>query len=446
MPSRRDFLRASALVAGSSLFAVPNILRGQPRPDSPFTNIVSGRRVRVAAVGLGGKGYSDLHGVAEEEIVALCDVDFERGGPAFREFPNVPRYRDFRRMFDELGDTIDAVTIATPDHMHFPIAMMALERGKHVYLQKPLTHTIGEARALKVAAAKAGVVTQMGNQGHANEGTRMMREWIEAGVIGKVTEVTVWTNRPVWPQNIPWPDGTNALPPSTLDWNLWLGVAPYRAFRPNLVPFNWRGMWDYGTGAMGDMGCHLLDAPFWALNLRGNMKVTALKVDGGSAITGPAGAIVRIEFPARGPLPPLTLTWYEGTQKPPRISELDAGQEMPRGGVLVRGDQGVIFSPTDYCESPRLLPETRMADFKRIPRVYPRVPRSNPHLEWIAGIKGGPVPGSNWPDHASDLTELNLLSNLALRLNKPIDWDYAAGRAVGLPEADRLIHKSYRLF
>ncbi|MBE2214754.1 MAG: Gfo/Idh/MocA family oxidoreductase [Opitutaceae bacterium] len=446
MPSRRDFLKTSALVAGSSLFAVPNILRGQPRPDSPFRNIVSGRRVRVCAVGLGGKGYSDLHGVAEEEIVGLCDVDFARGAEAFREFPNVPRYRDFRRMFDELGDKFDAVTIATPDHMHFPIAMMAIERGKHVYLQKPLTHTIGEARALKAAAAKAGVVTQMGNQGHANEGTRLMREWIEAGVIGKVTEVTVWTNRPVWPQNIAWPDNTNALPPATLDWNLWLGVAPYRAFRPNLVPFNWRGMWDYGTGAMGDMGCHLLDAPFWALNLRGNMKVTALKVDGGSAITGPAGAVVRFEFPARGPLPPLTLTWYEGTQKPERIPELDADQEMPRGGVLVRGDQGVIFSPTDYCESPRLLPAGKMNDFKRPPKVYPRVPKGNPHLEWIAGIKGGPVPGSNWPDHASDLTELNLLSNLALRLKKPIEWDYAAGRAAGLPEADRLIRKSYRLF
>jgi predicted dehydrogenase len=442
MPTRRDFLLASTLVAGASLLGGRRSLAATA---SPARNLVTGRRVRVAAVGLGGKGYTDLHALVGEEIVGLCDVDFERGGPAFREFPHVPRYRDFRRMFDELHDRIDAVTIATPDHMHFPVALMAIERGKHVYVQKPLTHTIGEARALKAAAARAGVVTQMGNQGHANEGTRLVREWIEADVIGTVREITVWTNRPVWPQGIQWPATEGLTPPATLDWNLWLGVAPYRDYRPGLAPFNWRGMWDYGCGALGDMGCHLLDAPFWTFNLRGPVRVSA-ESEGGSAITAPLGSVVRYEFAARGSLPPLVLTWYDGNRKPERPPELDAGRPMSRGGVLYRGDKGVIYSPTDYSESPRLLPESRMAEFKRPPRVYPRVPRGNPHLEWIDAIKGGPVPGSNIVDHSADLTEFNLLGNLAIRLNRPIDWDPVAGRCVGLPEADALIHKSYRLF
>ncbi len=444
MTTRRDFLRASSLAAGAALCCGPSVF-AQSSPDSPYRHLVRGRRVRVAAVGLGGKGYSDLRALAEEDVVGLCDVDFERGGQAFREFPDAPRYRDFRRMFDELHDQIDAVTIATPDHMHFPVALMAIERGKHVYVQKPLTHTIGEARQLKLAAAKAGVVTQMGNQGHANEGTRLVREWIEADVIGPVREITVWTNRPVWPQGIPWPEGAGATPPATLDWNLWLGVAPYRAYRPNLAPFNWRGMWDYGCGALGDMGCHLLDAPFWTLNLRGPVRVSA-ESEGGSSITAPLGSVVRYEFPARGSLPPVVVTWYDGTRKPPRPPELEAGRELSRGGVLYRGDKGVIYSPTDYSESPRLLPESRMAEFRRPEKVYPRVPRGNPHLEWLNAIKGGPAPGSNIPEHSADLTEFNLLGNVAIRLNRAFDWDPVAGRCVGLPEADSLIHKTYRMF
>jgi predicted dehydrogenase len=445
MPTRRDFLRASTLAAGATLLCGPRALAANAQPESPFRNLVRGRRVRVAAVGLGGKGYSDLRALDGEEVVGLCDVDFARGNEAFREFPHAPRYRDFRRMFDEIGDQIDAVTIATPDHMHFPVALMAIQRGKHVYVQKPLTHTVGEARALKEASLRAGVVTQMGNQGHANEGTRLVREWIEADVIGTVREVTVWTNRPVWPQGISWPDPQGLTPPATLDWNLWLGVAPYRAFRPGLVPFNWRGMWDYGCGALGDMGCHLLDAPFWTLNLRGNVRVSA-EQEGGTSVTAPNGSVVRYEFPARGSLPPLVLTWYDGTRKPPRPPELDAEREMARGGVLYRGDKGVIYSPTDYSESPRLLPESRMAEFRRPPRVYPRVPRGNPHTEWLDAIKGGPVPGSNIPEHSADLTEFNLLGNLPIRLGRTIEWDATAGRCVGLPEADTLINKQYRMF
>lgn len=448
MQTRRQFLRNSAIVAASTTLVPWSKLLAEDKPlaDSPYKNLVIGRPIRVAAVGIGGKGYSDLHGVANDaEIVGLCDVDFERGGQAFREFPNVPRYKDFRRMFDELHDKIDAVNISTPDHMHFPIAMMAIERGKHVYVQKPLTHTISEARALKAASAKAGVVTQMGNQGHANEGTRLVREWIEAGAIGTVREVNVWSNRPVWPQGIAWPDAAGATAPSSIDWNLWLGVAPYRPFTPNLAPFNWRGMWDYGCGAMGDMGCHLLDAAFWTLDLRGDVKITA-QSEGGTAITAPKGSHIRFDYPARGKRGPVVVTWTDGSFKQERPAELDSKQELARGGVLYRGDSGVIYSPGDYSESPRLIPEERMTAFKRPAKVYPRIPKSNPHLEWLRAIAGGPAPGSNIPEHAADLTELNLLGNLAIRVGKPLQWDSANARVVGMPEADALIHKNYRLF
>jgi len=285
----------------------------------------------------------------------------------------------------------------------------------------------------------------MGNQGHANEGTRLTREWVEADAIGPVREATIWTNRPVWPQGVVWPASHGLTPPSTLDWNLWLGVAPERPYRPDIAPFNWRGFWDYGTGAMGDMGCHMLDAPFWALNLRGPVRVTATST-ANTLVSGPTAAIIRYEFPARGSLPPLKLTWMEGTHRPDRPPELPQGEELAHGGYLLRGDSGVIYSPGDYSESPRLLPDSLMASTRRPPRLFPRVPKANPHLEWLQAIRGGPVPGSNWVDHAADLTEFTLLGNLAIRLGKPIDWDPIAGRCIGLPEADALIHKNYRVF
>ncbi|WP_404421046.1 Gfo/Idh/MocA family protein [Nibricoccus sp. IMCC34717] len=447
MYSRRQFIRSTSLLAASTaLVPWDRLLGDEINPDnSPYKNLVLGRKVRVAGVGLGGKGYSDVHGADEEEIVALCDVDFERGGQLFREYPNVPRYRDFRRMLDEMHDKIDAVTVSTPDHMHFPIALMAIERGKHVYVQKPLTHTIGEARALKAAAARMGVVTQMGNQGHANEGTRLVREWIESGAIGDVFEVNAWTNRPVWPQGIPWPEaGQNA--PSTLDWNLWLGVAASRPFMPGIAPFNWRGFWDYGCGALGDMSCHLLDASFWTLNFRGPCKVSATS-EGGSSIIAPKGSAVRWEFPARGHLPPCVVTWNDGTMFPKEVpAELEGRDLSTEGGVIYRGTKGMIYSPGSYSESPRLVPEARMASLKRPAKVYPRIPKSNPHTEWIRAIKGGAKPGSNFIDHSADLTEFAALGNVAIRLGKPFEWDPIAGKCVGLPEADALIHKNYRAF
>jgi predicted dehydrogenase len=442
--TRRGFLQSTALAALAA--SCPSWLKAAG--ESPYRNLVPlSRRMRIAAIGVGGKGYSDVMPCAEAgaEIVALCDVDYTRGLQAFQELPLATRYRDYRQMLRELGDRIDGVVISTPDHMHFPAAMMCIEMGKHVYVQKPLTHTIGEARALKAAAAKAGVVTQMGNQGHANEGTRLVKEWIEGDVIGTVREVISWTNRPIWPQGVVLPKPVAEIPP-TIDWNLWLGVAAERDYSPEIAPFNWRGWWDYGCGALGDMGCHIMDAPFWSLKLAGNCKVTA-ESEGNTAICAPRSSKIVYEFPARGSLPPLKYTWYDGGRLPERPPELDPDSPMPKGGTLYRGDKGVIFSEGDYSESPRLLPRQRMADFKkRPPKTHPRVPRGNPYVEWITACHGGPKPGSNIPEYSADLTEMVSLGNLAIRLGKPVQWDAARGVCVGMPEADAFIHKNYRVF
>lgn len=459
--TRRSFIKTAAAATTAVAFGAPFISRAWAAAGakSPYTNLVPAtRKIRLAGIGVGGRGYSNLSGLAEAgaEITALCDVHFERASRGFYEYPGAARYRDFRQMLDEMGDKIDAVYVSTPDHMHFPAALMAIERGKHVYVEKPLTHTIGEARALKAAAKKAGVVTQMGNQGHANEGTRLIKEWIEGGVIGTVREVHSWTNRPgvpggrtVWPQGIPWPDpkAKDAKPqPSTLDWNLWLGVAPKREYIPNIAPFNWRGFWDYGCGALGDMGCHIMDAPYWALNLGGSCKVTADQ-EGGSAVCGPNASTITYDIPARGSLPPIKYVWYDGGRKPAAPGELGAGK-LAVGGTLYYGDKGIMYSDNDYSNSaPKLLPEARMKEFTNRPaKTIPRVPKSNQHLEWLTAIQGGPKPGSDIVDYSAGLTEFVSLGNLALRTGKPIEWDAARGICPNAPEAQILINKNYRVY
>ncbi len=443
--TRRRFLKTASLAALAAGLA-PRGFTAEANAPTRFKNLVtSGRKLRVACVGIDGKGYSDTMACLGEDIVALCDVDFARGRAAFAELPLVPRYRDFRQMLTEMGDRIDAVTVSTPDHMHFPVALMAIEMGKHVYVQKPLTHTIAEARILKAAAAKYGVVTQMGNQGHANEGTRLTKEWIEAGVIGTVREVHFWTNRPVWPQGIPLPAAQPA--PDTMDWNLWLGVAPVRSYNSTIAPFKWRGYWDYGCGALGDMGCHIMDAAFWTLDLRGDVSISATS-EGGSDVIAPTASIVTYQFPQRGQRAPVKVVWYDGNHKPPVPAELGAGGKLPSGGSIYYGDKGVLINPDDYNAAPRLLPESRMKAFTDRPkRVIPRVPKSNPHSEWIAACKGqGPAPGSNFVDHAVDLTEFCLLGNLAIRAGQPIQWDSARMICSNLPSADRFVRKAYRVY
>jgi predicted dehydrogenase len=441
---RRRFLKTAGLGAAAlALGRIPVAEAGLMRPA--FKHLVSpGRKMNIACVGAGGKGQVDIIGVSSENIVGLCDVSFSQGAASFQKFPQAALYKDFRQMLLELGDKVDAVVVSTPDHMHFPIAMMAVTMGKHVYCQKPLTQTIWEARALTEAARKYGVVTQMGNQGHANEGTRLYREWIQAGVIGPVREVHIWTDRPIWPQALQRPEQVDAIP-EDLEWNLWLGVARERPYNNCYAPFKWRGWWDFGTGALGDMGCHLMDAPFWALDLRYPASVEAVS-EGNNEESGPNWSIVTYQFPARRSMPPVTVKWYDGGKRPEQPKEMGTEHRLGGNGALYIGDKGVIWADATYAETgPQIFPDTLSKEFKRPPKTIPRVPKADPYLEWIAGCKGGPIPGSNF-EHSGPLTEMVLLGNLAIRLGQKVDWDAARMQCRNLPEAERLIRSQYRMF
>ncbi|MDR0352182.1 MAG: Gfo/Idh/MocA family oxidoreductase [Opitutaceae bacterium] len=451
--TRRRFLQTSTLATLAATLPLDRLraATGTATSAAPkFKNLVTGRRVRLAFVGIGGRGNSNIDGLAPlADVVALCDVDFRHARQNFARFPLAPRYRDYRQLLDEMHDRIDAVVISTTDHMHFPAALAAIERGKHVYVEKPLSHTIGEARLLKTAAAKHGIVTQMGNQGSAREGCRITREWLDAGVIGPVREVHCWTNRPIWPQGMaaPLPDPASPLP-ATLEWDLWQGVAPARDYAPGIAPFNWRGYLDYGCGALGDMGCHILNAPFYALNLRGDVTVTA-KHSGIAGGVWPEWAVITYEFPRRGALPPVKLVWYDGKKKPDAPAALDAATKLGANGTLYLGDKGALYDADTYGGVPRVFPGALAKTFaaSRPPKTLPRAAKSSIYLDWINAIKGeGPAPCSNFIDHSVDLTETTLLGNLALLTDKPVRWDAAACAATGQPELNKYINKTYRLF
>ncbi len=438
--TRRNFLKSAACGTAATVLAAPQLM-GETKSFRTGKRITD-RKLNIASVGCGGQGGNDIGNFAGENIVALCDVDFARAAGSFKRFPEAKRFRDYREMLTEMADQIDAVQISTPDHTHFPVAMMAMEMGKHIYLQKPIAHTVTEARLLAEAARKYKVVTQMGNQGHSNEGTRLVKEWIEAGVIGEVKEVHLWTNRPVWPQNVPVPEkGMN--PPPTLDWNRWLGVAPFRAYNSAYMPFNWRGWWEWGCGAIGDMGCHTMDASFWALNLGAPSRVSA-EVDGGSALSCPAGSIITYEFPARKGMPPVTMKWFDGSKKPPRPPTLEADRPMSGSGQLYFGSKGVIMDTNDYCDSPRLIPESAMKDFTRPPKTLERIKEGH-YQNWVRAIKGEIEAASSNFDHAGPLTEMALLGNVAIRSGVPFKWDPKALRC-DRPEAQAFIDKTYRMF
>jgi hypothetical protein len=455
--SRRRFLRHTALaaLAGAAL-PFDRILAastaspaGVGADASKFKNLVTGRRVRLAFVGIGGRGNSNLGSLSSlGDVAALCDVDLDRARKNFALFPLVPRYRDYRHMLDEMHDRIDAVVISTPDHMHFPIALAAIERGKHVYVEKPLAHTIGEARLLKTAAIRHGVVSQMGNQGAAYEGCRVTREWLEAGVIGTVREVHCWTNRPTWPQGMPPPRPGDAPPvPPTLEWNLWQGVAPARPYSPKIVPGCWRGFVDYGCGALGDMGCHILNAPFYALDLRGDCTVSATH-SGLADGVWPKWSIITCQFPRRGARAPVKLIWSDGGKKPAKPGSFDPATQLKRGGAIYLGDKGALYDAGDYGGIPRVFPDALARQFakNRPPKTLPRVAKGSIHLDWINAITGaGPAPCSNFIDHASDLTEFVLLGNLALLAGKPIRRD-DSGAVTARPGLDQYINKTYRPF
>ena len=444
--SRRKFLGAASTAAAGFMVVPRHVVGATPQRKAPSD------RLNIACVGVGGMGFSDTRGVRSENIVALCDVDDEMISQLIRNeevepaekamYDKASKYRDFRRMLEkEKG--IDALTVTTPDHNHAVIAMAAIKLGKHVYVQKPLTHTIKEARLLAKAAKEANVVTQMGNQGHSKEGARLVCEWIWDGAIGDVFEVHCWTDRPIWPQGVDAPAEIPSVP-STLDWDVWLGPAPFRPYHPAYHPFKWRGLWDFGTGALGDMGAHIMDQPFWALKLKHPTSVQASS----TVFTkdyAPRAEVVTYEFAAREGMVPLTLTWWDGGLMPPRPAELEPGRMMgdEGGGCLFRGTKGLLMCST-YGENPRLIPETRMQDYKRPGKTIPRSPGIRE--EWIEAIKKGKKSTTDFA-YSGLLTETMLLANVAVRVkdkNMKLLWDGEKMEFTNLPEANQFLHFNYR--
>jgi predicted dehydrogenase len=435
--SRRRFLQGAAAVAAFTY--VPKRVLGENGQPSAI------EKLNIAGIGVGGQGSSDIDQFAGENIVALCDVDEQHAAHVFNRYPNAKKYTDFRQMLDEMKE-IDAVVVATPDHLHATVSLRAMRMGKHVYCEKPLTHTVEEARLMAATAREAKVATQMGNQGQASEETRRLCEMIWDGAIGPVREVHIWTDRPIqglfnwyWPQGVDRPSDTPAVP-ATMDWDLWLGPAPVRPYHPAYAPFRWRGWWDFGTGALGDIGCHSMDAIFRALKLGhpANIEATSTLVNDE---TYPAASMVHYEFPARGDMPPVQLTWYDGGLKPPRPAELEPGREMPSNGAIYIGDKGKMFGS-------RIIPESKMQEYSPPPLSLPR--SVGHYQEWVEACKGGQPAGSNF-EHAGSLTEMVLLGNIALRrslkekLTKvKLDWDGTNMTFPNMPEADVFLRRENR--
>ena len=433
--SRRQFI-AGATASAAAFTIVPRHVLGGQGFQAPSDTL------NIAGIGIGGRGRADLQACRSQSIVALCDVDPGFAARTFREYPRAHAYSDYRQMLDREPD-LDAVIIATPDHTHAVIAMEAMRRGKHVYCEKPLTRTVAEARALAETARERNVVTQMGNQGHAGEGTRQIREWIDAGVIGTVREVQYWTNRPIWPQAIDRPTDAHHAPPG-LDWDLFLGPARHRPYHPAYHPFRWRGWWDYGTGALGDIACHSMDAAFWALELDQPTRIEA-ETTPLFAETAPAVCRITYEFPARGSRPPVRFVWRDGALAMPRPPQLVDGERLPGGssGQLFVGDDGVIAADM-YATEPQVFPTTLHNEVMASPppMKYPRTP--GVYLEWIEACKGNGTAGSSFFDHSGPLTEVVLLGNLAVRTGKAIEWDAKQMRATNVPEANAFLDEEYR--
>ena len=437
--NRRKFIGKSTVAFGMAGLSAAKLRAASPN-----------NKLNIAAIGVGGMGSGNIEKCSEENIVALCDVDLKRGGKTFGAHPKAKRFRDFRVMLDKMEKEIDAVIIATPDHTHAVATMEAIRRGKHVYTQKPLTHTILEARQLTEASKRYGVATQMGNQGHSSNGARQTVEWIRAGVIGEVREVHCWSDRPLrgtrFEKRLYWPQGVANRPekkevvPDTLDWDLWLGPAPYRDYSSAYVPFDWRGWWDFGTGALGDMGCHIIDHPYWALKLGYPTSVEASSTHIHSE-TAPLASLVTYHFPARGELPPVRMVWYDGGIKPTRPEELEPHEEWPVDGVLYVGDRGKIMHKS-HGGKPTLLPLSRMNDFQRPDETLPRIKGSH-EQNWIDACKGGAPACSNF-NYSGPLTEVVLLGNLAIRTEGHLLWDGPNMRVTNNEAANEFVRREYR--
>ncbi len=435
--SRREFVGAAAAVAAFT-FVPKRILGGAGQSSA-------NNKLNIAGIGVGGRGASDIKEVSSENIVALCDTDLNRAAGTIKAHPNAKIYRDFREMLEKEQKNIDAVVIGAPDHIHAPASIMAMKLGKHVYVEKPMAHTIYEARRMAEVAKETGVVTQMGNQGHGGEGLRLYWEFIHDGAIGKVSEVHVWTDRAGtperawWPQGIDRPQGTEPIP-ETLDWDHWLGPARWRPYHSAYVPFKWRGWWDYGCGAIGDMAVHNADPAFFALELGAPTAVQA-ETSPVNDETLPVWNIITFEFPAKGDRPAVKMTWYDGAKLPPVPAELE-GRKLGDNGILFVGDKGKLLGPS-HAGAPRLIPESRQKEYGRPPKTLPRSPGH--HQEWIDACKAGkPQDAKSGFWYAGPFVEALLVGNLAVRLQKRVEWDCQKMRSPNCPEADNYITKFYR--
>ena len=430
--SRRKLIQQAGLSAGLAGMGGVFSSRAAAQSKSP------GEKLNIACIAVGGQGGADLNGVSSENIVAICDVDEGRLNAAGQKFPSAKRYVDFRKMLEDCKE-IEAVTVSTPDHTHAVASVMAMKLGKHVYCQKPLTHDIHEARVMRDVARKQKVVTQMGTQGHSFASYARLVEIIQSGAIGDVTEVHVWTDRPAgwWPQGVDRPSGSAPVP-SGFHWDLWLGTAANRPYHPDYAPFKWRGWWEFGTGALGDMACHLMDPAFWALKLEYPTSVEA-EGEPRKPDSAPLWSVIRYEFPRRGKLLPVRMMWYDGG-KLPSVDILE-GVTLPKGsnGSLFIGKAGKLA--VEHAQEPRLLPESKFAGYKA---PEPFIPRSPGHyLQWIQACKTGSPTGSNF-DYASVLTESVLLGNVAYRVGRKIEYDGKRGQVKNAPEAAQYLRREYR--
>jgi predicted dehydrogenase len=465
--TRRDFVKSAALSA-AAFTIVPRHVLGGPGYIPPSD------KLNIAGVGVGGRGQSVLKGAyanGANNIVALCDVDDERAAKTYAEYPNAKRFKDYRKMI-EIAKEYDGVMICTPDHTHAMIAMAFMQMGKHVYVEKPLTHNLYEARMLTQAARKYNVATQMGNQGNSGDDARRMAEWIAAGLIGDVTNVHCWTNRPIWPQGRATPTDTPPVP-AGLDWDLWQGPAKPKAYQPIYVPFGWRGWWEYGTGSLGDMACHIVEPVFFALKLGYPLSVEASVVtifgtdwkQQMNADSCPSASIIHFEYGPRGNMPGLKLHWYDGGMMPQRPEELKDDEPMGdwSGGVIFEGTKGKIMCDC-YGLRPRLLPLSKMEGFKEPAPTLARIPGSmNGHqTSWVAACKAGgyeaanKLASSNF-EHAGRLTEMVLMGNLALRSmylkdgdsdkiggKRKLLWDGEKMQITNFAPANQFIKREYR--
>lgn len=438
--SRRQFINSASAAAAFGFQIVPRHVIGGPGFTPPS------EKLNLGCIGVGGQGAGDMRDMDESglvNIVALCDVDLERAAPNIKKYPKARLHRDFRKLIEQQKD-IDAVLVATPDHVHAPASIMAMRAGRHVYVEKPLAHTIEEARRMREVAVETKRVTQMGNQGHADEGGRLMREWTQAGVIGRVSEVHVWSDRPgkFWDtQGKRYPADTPPAPVS-LDWDLWIGPAKSRPYHPDFCPRKWRGWWNFGNGALGDMAVHNADPAFYALDLDMPDWVEAQNGPNNNE-SYPAWSIITYHFPAKGDRPAVKMIWYDGGKMPPSPPGFEDGRKLGDNGIYFVGDKGCILAG-GWSGTPRLVPEARMKDFVMPAKTIPRCTVGH-RKEWILACKSGrPEDAKSGFWYSAPFTESLLIGLLAVRFGRRIEWDAANPTAKNCPEADGFIRKQYR--